>query len=523
MLLFVGRRGSARGVIAVALVVSLAGCHRVLEPELHLAGEVPTVPEDLPVLKAHLKSGELCVLEPWRVVESGRRIEGTGALFSVQREPVRQGTLSIAVNDVALFETNRPDSVSPLGTTLLGIMTTVTGALTAYCLSDPKACFGSCPTFYVEGGDPDRPAAEGFSGSFARALESRDVDALPEIPRGRRRLAVTMRNEALETHAVRRVRLLVAPRREDGVPILHGVDGLFYPAMPLPGPRSCRAGEGSCLAVLDATDGAERYSPADPRDLATREVVELDFAPAAGHLGLVVAGRQTLLSTHLFYQSMAYFGPRAGEYLASLEREGPTLEPQATGMARVLGGIEVLMSEGGQGWRSVGTFDEPGPIATDVQVVPFTGTGHGPLRVRLRQAKGHWRIDSVALARLGSPVRPLAVSVFSVEKEGEPDPGARALLTDGDRHLVTFPGEAYRLVFALPESRHPYEAFLETEGYYYEWMREEWLAEENPEMASLVLFDPAEALRRMAGAFKRHEPALEQAFWASRFRGRGGR
>ena len=35
---------------------------------------------------------------------------------------------------------------------------------------------------------------------------------------------------------------------------------------------------------------------------------------------------------------------------------------------------------------------------------------------------------------------------------------------------------------------------------------------------SLVLYDPEEALRRMAGPFKRHEPALERAFWASRFR-----
>ncbi len=83
---------------------------------------------------------------------------------------------------------------------------------------------------------------------------------------------------------------------------------------------------------------------------------------------------------------------------------------------------------------------------------------------------------------------------------------------------MTVPGDAYRLVFEVPEVDGELELFLESEGYYYEWMREEWLAEEDAAMASLVLSNPAEALRRMAGPFKRHEPEMERAFWASRYR-----
>ena len=49
-------------------------------------------------------------------------------------------------------------------------------------------------------------------------------------------------------------------------------------------------------------------------------------------------------------------------------------------------------------------------------------------------------------------------------------------------------------------------------------MRSEWLAEEDPAMAALALADPAEALRRLAPAYKAEEPFLERAFWASRFR-----
>jgi len=325
-----------------------------------------------------------------------------------------------------------------------------------------------------------------------------------------------MRNEAFETHAVRRVQLLAAERPPGGR-VLAGPGGRFYPASEPRAPLSCRAAEGDCLAAVRAADAAERASLADAKDLATRESVELDFAPRAGRLGLVVGARQTLLSTHLFYQTMAYFGSRAGEYLASAERGGPATAARAMGMARVLGGIEVEVAEGAGGFRPIGSFDEAGPIAGDVRVLPFEASG-GPMRVRLRQAKGHWRLDHVALVRLGEPVVPLALQPSTVERGSRPDARALELLRRGERHLVSVPGDAYRIVFELPASPGGLELFLESEGYYYEWMRQEWLAEENAEMASLVLSDPAEALRRMAGPFKRQEAGMERAFWASRFR-----
>jgi hypothetical protein len=501
----------------MALVVSLGGCHRVLTPELHPAGEVPVAPAKLPMLKAHMMSGELYVLDSWRVVDEGRGVEGTGTLYSVEREVLTEGAVSIDVDEVALFETNQPSEVTPAGTVVLGIMTTVTGALAVYCAADPKSCFGSCPTFYVEGGDADRPVAEGFSESFARVLEARDVDALPLVEGTSRHFTLTMRNEALETHAVRQVSLLAVPRPVGGR-ILAGSDGRFYPAAGLAVPERCRAAEGDCLAAVTAAGGRERASLADPDDLAERETVEVEFAPVGGQVGVVLAARQTLLTTYLFYQSMAYFGSRAGEYLARLERSGPALASRATGLARALGGIDVEVSEGGGEWRGIGSFDEAGPIASDRQVFPFEASGQGQLRVRLRQAKGHWRIDQVGLVRLGAPVTPRRLRPSRVQREGRPDPRARALLEHDERHLITYPGDTYRLSFVLPGAARDLELFLESEGYYYEWMREQWLAEEDAEMASLVLLRPGEALRRMADDFKRHEAGLERAFWASRFR-----
>ena len=84
--------------------------------------------------------------------------------------------------------------------------------------------------------------------------------------------------------------------------------------------------------------------------------------------------------------------------------------------------------------------------------------------------------------------------------------------------MVTHPGDVHRVTFGCPAGDATLELFLESEGFYYEWMRGEWLSEEDPGMAALALADPEEALRRLAPAYKAEEPFLERAFWASRFR-----
>ncbi len=519
-------------VRAVRAVAALCGClcafgcsHTVMQPTLHPPLTLPKQvqgPKERQErdrraeLKVHMRSGELYTLSAWSTSADGARVEGTGTRYSVTRVPGAEGPVSVPISDVALFETSRPEGVGGGGTAALMVMTTISGVLTGICVADPKACFGSCPTFYLEGADPaGRPAAEGFSSSVARALEARDLDAIGSA-RGGRRYTVTMRNEAFETHAVRRVRLLAAERAPDAR-VVAGPDGRFHSIAGAAPPASCRAPEGDCLEPIAAQDGVERRSEPDARDLATRETLELAFAPRAGRVALVIAARQTLLSTQLFYQTLAHFGSRAGEYLASVERGGRDAAARTLGMARVLGGIEAEVSEDGGPWLALGSFDEAGPIAGDSLALPFEARG-GSLRVRLRAAMGHYRIDQVALGSVVGEVQPSTLAPVAVRRNGRDDAAALERLSSGQAHLVTLPGDAYEIVFALPRAERELELFLESEGYYYEWMREEWLAEENAELAALALIDPAEALRRMAGSIRRGERELEHAFWSSRFR-----
>ena len=506
------------------VVVAVVACGCAIgyrEPRLHEPAAPPSAAKDVRELKVHLRSGELVVLDSWSLAPGNDRLTGEGQAYTLAREKKGpHGRQDVRLADVALLETSSPASVTSVGLGLVATTTVVLGGISGYCAINPKGCFGSCPTFYLEGergGEPERPQAEGFSESIARALEARDVDALRAARPGGSGVSVVMRNEALETHAVRRVRLLASPRPRGGR-VLAGTDDRFYPTPGLVPPLSCRAPEGDCRDALREIDGQDRASAADGTDLAAREVIELRFPPAHGPSGIAIAARQTLLSTFLFYQTMAYTGRGAGEFLATLERGGPEAGRRALGMARILGGIDVELTEGDGPWRPIGRFDEAGPIAGDLQVVPFAGSGTGPVRVRLHLARGHWRLDAVALAALGEPVAPVALEPASVERDGRPDPRARATLVGGEQHLVTRPGDAYRLTFRLPPADRPLELFLESEGYYYEWMRSEWLAEEDPAMVALALANPAEALRRLAPAYKAREPGLERAFWASRFR-----
>lgn len=171
----------------------------------------------------------------------------------------------------------------------------------------------------------------------------------------------------------------------------------------------------------------------------------------------------------------------------------------------------------GGAWAAVGEINEAGPLATDVHLLPLAGAGPGPVKLRLRLAKGFWRLDHLALARLEGPVQPVRIAPSSVRRDSTLDESARQALCDSAATLVTLPGDEYTLAYELPQDSEDYELFLDSRGYYYEWIREEWLAEENPARAAQMLLRPDQALRELAPEFCRVEKQWEARFWGSRY------
>ena len=495
------------------------GCAGSYQREIVEPDNAATLDGRSKYLKAHARNGNTYILHDWDYDEASHEIRGTGDLVDPNRKILQSGEFEFAADSVALFETNTT-GISP-ALAALTVITGVSVAVTIYCAQNPKACFGSCPTFYVSNGSEEVLRAEGFSASIAPVLEATDVDALYDVDRSARRLDVHMRNEALETHVVRRVDLLAAPRPKEGR-VFATSNSEFWSATEVIEPAVCWGPEGDCLEILRATDGIERYSAADSSDLADRETISLTFPapqPAEGPLGLVIGSRQTLVSTYLLYQALAWMGDSAGSYLASLERGNSWVTDRLTKFGESMGAIRVFVRDGRGEWVAAGHTQETGPLATDVRFVPLPKLPDGPVEVRIEMTRGYWRLDSVCLARLLQPVEPIRLSPIVVHQRnsGQDDAMALAALLDPAKTLVTQPGDEYTLSYELPPHPETYELFLESRGYYLEWIRAEWMAEQDHARLAGLFMNPHQALRKMAREFKDVEPDMEDQFWGSKY------
>jgi len=463
-------------------------------------------------LKVHMPRGNVYILDEWFVDEDLRVVHGQGELLDTARKPIEKGTFAISIDSVAVFETNVLTTSPAL--IPLTIVTAASIAVTIYCATNPKACFGSCPTFYVESGDSMRLDAEGFSASIAPSLEATDVDALFSAHPNGRRFEIEMRNEALETHVVRSVNVIASPRRGKDRVVKDTRGNLWIAGAPVE-PTLCSGPEGDCRAALSENDGEERSSLADETDLKAREIIDVQFEDVPdGPVGLLIASRQSLLSTYLLYETLANMGTDIGRWLAMIENAEVTANP----LIKALGEIDVSIRDEDE-WLDAGSVGEHGPLATDVTVLPLEGDfTERPLRVRLSLTKGNWRIDHVAIVALTGVTEGIRIEPEQVisRETGLPDDGALVKLLDPEESLATLPGDVYTLVYELP-SDGEYELFLESRGYYLEWMRTEWLPDENAQHVAQMIFSPADAMKRLAPAFKEVEADMEDAFWSSKY------
>ncbi len=465
-----------------------------------------------PFLKAHLKNGNVYVLTDWAA--DPQSISGEGVLLSINREILSEGQFVVTLDSVSIIETNvvkkLPDSVAAL-TVLTGISVAVSLA----CLSNPKACFGSCPTFFISDGDSLVLQAEGFSSSIAPYLEATDIDALYRADIDDETVEIEMRNEAFETHVIRQVRLLLLKKPVKGRVVAAG-NGEFWEAQSFYPPQVFRTPEGDCTDLVLTFDGRERFSLADSVDLSRRETVDLEFhVPPIERPGLIIAARRSLLTTYLLYQTLAYMGGDVGQWFSLADRNRDLVKGK--GLWQAMDGMEVMVLDSAGNWDLVGELTEHGPIATDVHMFRLPTLPEGTARMRLRMVKGDWRIDYLALVSLGDQVEPMALQPSDVFYAGLPSGKALASLTDSGAVLVTYPGDTYTLRYDLPRDHQSYELFLESRGYYLEWIRQEWLADEDPALVAQVFFSPGILLKKLAGEFKRVEATMEESFWGSRY------
>lgn len=477
---------------------------------------------DQPFLKAHLKNGDLALFfGQWNIDSTNGEITGRGSHFNYSREPLDSGQIKVNISDVILFETNAQiTSNEDARFFAVAILTAANLGLTIYCISNPKACFGSCPTFYLdESTNVHHSDAEGFSSSILPSLKASDIDALnnPEVTS--RELDIVLKNEALETHVIDKIKLLAVPR-ELNSHAYHGIFDDFYTAKTAIEPIMAVINSDCILDKLKIEDKNEWFSLADSKDLGTKEEIILIYKnpvlATEDSIGFCLSFRQSLMTTYLFYNMMDYMGGMATSFSANIEK-GNLSSDAIIKMYEALGGIEVcIWKENLDDWLPIGTYNEAGPIAINKQIIPFNHKYDSEeVKIKLRMTQGLWRLDCAQLIPGIVPVSPVCLDPVWIKKEGQIDLIALEALQRDDQNLITLPGDKYKIGFELPE-QIDYELFLWSKGYYLEWLRPEWLETKNLRKLNLFINNPRKFLKKEARAFKLYEDKMEEFFWNSR-------
>ena len=91
------------------------------------------------------------------------------------------------------------------------------------------------------------------------------------------------------------------------------------------------------------------------------------------------------------------------------------------------------------------------------------------------------------------------------------------LSASDNNYLNTLPGDVIKLDFDIPPMHNKYQVFLSSEGYYLEWLREEWMASKNIDMLNKLIRGDEEAWTELALSYKIHESEMDSMFWSSKF------
>jgi len=466
--------------VAIASL-TLAGCFRVKRSSLVALDEQKPQVVESPV-RAFLADGSV-VLFPEGAVVSEDAIQGRGEHYDLLRRPVGPAR-TVPLDSVLGLEAFKEDTNVGLSLALSAGATVaaVVAGVAIACAADPK-CFGSCPTVYSVDAHGERLEAEAFSYSISPLLEARDTDLLSVAANGGR-VALEIRNEALETHYINHLELVEVRHPAhtrvvtdpDNVPFLVGTLRPLARVVDRDG-----RDVGAELADRDRhvfASSAHRVSRAgrgEERDWIEATLPPIDADTAA----LVLRLRNSLLNTVLFYELMLNAqGARALDWMArDIERIGNAVE-LGSWFHRTMGlRLEV---ESDDGFQEVTRFGDTGPIAWKEMAFRVPVRPDRSTRVRLSFLADEWRIDELrwsADVRPASSVRTLPVgSITPLGGAVHDDLEGRIAAAD-DEYLVTSAGTGFEVVFDVgdepDDGRRTF--LLSTQGYYTEWIRPVWI------------------------------------------------
>jgi hypothetical protein len=134
--------------------------------------------------------------------------------------------------------------------------------------------------------------------------------------------------------------------------------------------------------------------------------------------------------------------------------------------------------------------------------------------------KGLWRLDDAALYNIVEEAKPMTVLPTELKKNGLPNMELLANVTNKKNdYIVSMPGDEFYFSYNIPASKNNevYQVFLDTRGYYIEWMRESWLKDKNLFALKRMMDNPKEWLNSETTNYKQYEIKMEEQFWNSKW------
>ncbi len=372
-------------ILVLALISVVGGCtykhldRYLVKPERIKSGRAAGI-------KFHMWDGSVYVAESIEV--EGDYITFEGGLYSPSRRLVEKGRFKLHKDSIALVEVNEYSYVNSRIQAIVATLGVVLwGGVMIVCLTVPKACYGSCPVYYTYDGQRWNLEAEGFSMSIAKSLMETDIDMLEWTPPAGT-LSVVAKNEALETQYIVDQKLILVEKGEDEEVYTTPDEKVFLKVKNERPAKAFLTEDGNRTDMVKVRDGYEYRSWADSKNLLTPETLRVRIGvERAGRKGLVITYRQTLMTTFLLYQSIAYMGWNYPKYLKMLEEKGKG-SFRKRGVFAGFGKLKVILNG-----EVMGEISEVGPIAHNNAVVDLGYLNEGEYEVLLVGTKGFWKID----------------------------------------------------------------------------------------------------------------------------------
>ncbi len=412
-----------------------------------------------------------------------------------------------------------------LGTGLLGSY----GGLMVYasvgCLYCPKCCFGSCPTVYIESDSVTGIQAECFSYCVSPFVQRPDLDLLLRNADASKPFRMRVTNEALESHFLNRLELL-AVSHPAGSRVYPTADGRILALRGLSPILNARAEGGASIdEQLRAADenayrsGIDRFAEFTDRRKRDAIIFEIPAGDMQDSTTIVLRARNTLLTTALFYDVvLGSRGLNALEWTARMA-EDETYARLFYALYDEYAGVQIEVEQNGS-FQQVSTLGDIGPIAwKDLAVrIPVRS---GNTRVRLSFFPDNIAIDYLAYARETIHEREFTitpVTPFSVEDSwniSRPE-----LLEDiaqqDERYIHSTPGDSFLFSYDLPRTEGmTTSVLLRSQGYYYEWLRGNWVRNENV-LPPLNIFDVPGILGDLRQRWLSDSRMMEDEFFRNR-------